>query len=110
MPLESRIQEAPVAHLAGFLVTAELRQLLTRFTVFASDERPADRRIKLHGDIFYHCDNIEAPALGDIRVQFSYAGKSGDTVSGDREGLLNASDEGRSGGGRENLTWSEVGV
>ncbi|KAF0294586.1 Transmembrane protein 43 [Amphibalanus amphitrite] len=88
MPLESRIQEAPVAHLAGFLVTEELRQLLTRFTVFASDERPADRSIKLHGDIFYHCDNIESPAVGDIRVQFAYAGKSGDTVSvvGKQEG------------------------
>ena len=67
--------------MAGFLVTEELRQLLSRFTVFASDERPSDRRIKLHGDIFYNCDNIESPTVGDIRVQFSYAGKSGDTVS-----------------------------
>ena len=75
-----------MAHVAGYLVTDDLRRLLTKFTVFASDERPADRSIKLHGDIFYHCDNIEAPAVGDIRVQFSYAGKSGDTVSWEGEG------------------------
>ncbi|XP_037081278.1 transmembrane protein 43 homolog, partial [Pollicipes pollicipes] len=79
LPLESRVQEAATAYVGAFRVTRELRDLFTRYTIFASDERPADRRIKLHGDIFYHCANIEAPNVGDIRVQFAYAGKAGDT-------------------------------
>ncbi|XP_037091045.1 transmembrane protein 43 homolog [Pollicipes pollicipes] len=88
LPLESRVQEAATAYVGAFRVTRELRDLFTRYTIFASDERPADRRIKLHGDIFYHCANIEAPNVGDIRVQFAYAGKAGDTVSvvGKQEG------------------------
>lgn len=59
----------------------EIKQKFNDWVEVSSDERPERRDVKLHMGIYYHCDDIWNPEVGDIRVQFYYAGASGEPVS-----------------------------
>ena len=50
------------------------------FTAFTSDERPSDPGIKMHAGLYFHAKDVWESDVGDIRVQFSYAGREGEQV------------------------------
>ena len=35
----------------------------------------------MHGGMYYFSDDLFMPQVGDVRVQFYYAGRAGDVVS-----------------------------
>lgn len=69
------------AKLGGFLLGSELRYKFEDFTVFTSDERPSDPTIKMHAGLYFHAESVWKPEVGDIRIQFSYAGHDQDQVT-----------------------------
>ena len=78
--LNSTTVTNPRAKIGGFLLGDELKARFDDFTVFTSDERPASRDIKMHAGLYFHAQNVWKPEVGDVRVQFSYAGHDGDMV------------------------------
>ena len=58
------------------------------FTTFTSDERPSDPGIKMHAGLYFHAKDVWESDVGDIRVQFSYAGREGEQVINSRNIIL----------------------
>lgn len=81
MPLHSNVQISPFVRVNQLIVGWELKQKFNDFIEFTGDERPERRDIKLHMGIYYHCDDVWNPEIGDIRVQFYYCGVNGEPVS-----------------------------
>ena len=66
--------------IGGFLLGKELKSKFDEFTQFTSDERPSDPNIKMHAGLYFHAKDVWESEVGDIRVQFSYAGRDGEQV------------------------------
>eukprot|EP00095_Tigriopus_kingsejongensis_P005652 maker-scaffold209_size256900-snap-gene-0.16 protein:Tk05652 transcript:maker-scaffold209_size256900-snap-gene-0.16-mRNA-1 annotation:"transmembrane protein 43" len=80
-PLNSSIVVNSRARVGGFLLGSELREKFEEYTIFTSDERPQDPSIKMHAGLYLHAENVWKPDVGDIRIQFSYAGHEGDQMT-----------------------------
>lgn len=59
----------------------QLKDRFVDYVEVTSDDRPERRDIKLHLGIYYHCNDVWNPEVGDIRVQFYYAGHMGEMVN-----------------------------
>ena len=75
------MQISPFVRVNQLIVGWELKQKFNDFIEVTGDERPERRDIKLHMGIYYHCDDVWNPEIGDIRVQFYYSGVNGEPVS-----------------------------
>jgi hypothetical protein len=67
--------------LGDFLLGDDLKEKFDDYTVFTSDERPSTNSIKMHAGLYFHAEDVWKPEVGDIRVQFSYAGRAGEQAS-----------------------------
>ncbi|KAF7287188.1 hypothetical protein GWI33_002552 [Rhynchophorus ferrugineus] len=81
MPLQTTTYISPYVRVGPLLLSQELKEKFSDYNEVTSDERPDRRDIKLHLGIYYHCQDVWNPEVGDIRVQFYYAGQAGDPVS-----------------------------
>jgi len=76
-PMEGRIVVADPVRVGTFILTSGLLDKIVNFSPFSGSERPTNPNIKLHAGKYYHSQDVWNPQVGDIRVEFSYAGLSG---------------------------------
>ena len=76
-PLKSTVYTNEEVTVGGFILGPELKAKFNDFVPITSDERPEQRDVKLHAGLYYHCRDVWEPEVGDIRIQFSYAGHAG---------------------------------
>lgn len=81
-PVNSSLSQNPSVRIGNFLLGHELKNMFNTYTPFTSDQRPdSSANIKMHAGLYFHAKNVWQPDIGDVRVQFSYAGKHGETVT-----------------------------
>ncbi|KAL9701928.1 hypothetical protein quinque_005369 [Culex quinquefasciatus] len=76
-PLDSKVYVSERVYLGQYELSDELKRKFNTFVEVTSDTRPEDPSVKLHTGIYYHCNDIWNPEIGDIRIQFYYAGLEG---------------------------------
>ncbi|VEN60859.1 unnamed protein product [Callosobruchus maculatus] len=81
IPLPTVTYIAPVVRVGALLIGRQIKEKFDDWVEVTSDERPERHDVKLHMGIYYHCDDIWNPQVGDIRVQFYYAGAAGESVT-----------------------------
>ena len=87
-PIESRIQIADHVHIGHIELGSSIKDKFTQFIELTADSRPEDPSVKLHSGLYYHCMDMWNPELGDIRIQFSFAGLEGEMVMSDISVIL----------------------
>lgn len=80
-PLESKLYVSEGARVGEYYISQEYKDTLKDFVQITSDERPENRNIKMHFGLYYHSDNVWKPDIGDVRVQFAYAGLHEEPIS-----------------------------
>ena len=81
IPIESKIRTSREVHLGKFKLGAELKEKFNNFIQFTSGERPDNQDTKMHMGLYYHASDIWNPSVGDLRIQFSFAGPADSFVS-----------------------------
>lgn len=80
-PIDGRIQIADHVNIGYYELGDEVKKKITQFTELTSDSRPDDPSVKLHSGLYYHCNDMWNPEVGDLRIQFTFAGLEGTKVS-----------------------------
>lgn len=81
IPLKSYVHVSPLVKIGHLTLGDDIKDKFNDFIEVTSGERPAGNEVKLHMGIYYHCDDVWNPEVGDIRVQFYYAGVAKEMVS-----------------------------
>lgn len=81
IPVESTIRVAETVSVGVYRLAGELKEEFNDFTPFSGDEQPSEGEVKLHGGMYYLTKDIYNPDIGDLRIQFYFAGKAGEMVS-----------------------------
>ncbi|KAF5304496.1 hypothetical protein FQA39_LY09692, partial [Lamprigera yunnana] len=79
--IKNQIQISPLVRVGQFILGSDLKDKFKNYIEVTGDERPERKDIKLHSGLYYHCNDVWNPEVGDIRVQFYYAGINGESVS-----------------------------
>lgn len=79
-PMDTKIYVSERVHIGQYELGDALKDRFKKFIDITSDTRPEDPSVKLHSGLYYHCNDIWNPEIGDIRIQFSYAGLEGSRV------------------------------
>lgn len=80
LPIKNRVQIAPHVHIGNTELSKAVKAEINNFIEITSDTRPDDGAIKLHSGLYYHCNDVFNPEIGDIRLQFTTAGIEGNYV------------------------------
>lgn len=80
-PIKNRVHIAPHVHIGKFELGKEGKSEINNYIEITSDTRPEDPSIKMHLGMYYYCDDVFNPQVGDIRLQFLTAGIEGNYVS-----------------------------
>ncbi|GJQ82190.1 hypothetical protein Trydic_g6018 [Trypoxylus dichotomus] len=81
IPLKTYVYVSPIAKVGQLKLGTDIKNKFNDYIEVTGDQRPDRRDIKLHLGIYYHCDDVWNPQVGDIRVQFYYAGVNGEPVT-----------------------------
>lgn len=79
-PIRNRIQIANNVMMGTFKLSDAVKTEISNFIDITSDTRPEDPSIKLHSGLYYHCNDVFNPEIGDIRLKFQTAGVEGSFV------------------------------
>lgn len=79
-PIKNRVQTANHVLIADYELGAAAKAEITNYIEITSDTRPEDPAIKMHSGLYYHCNDVFNPEVGDIRLQFLTAGIEGNFV------------------------------
>lgn len=79
-PIRNRIQIANNVWIGTFKLSDAVKVEIQNYIEITSDTRPEDPSIKLHSGLYYHCNDVFNPEIGDIRLQFLTAGIEGNFV------------------------------
>lgn len=80
-PIKNRVQMAARVLIGNVELGDEAKSKIDNYIEITSDTRPDDASIKLHSGLYYHCNDVFNPEIGDIRLQFLTAGIEGNFVS-----------------------------
>lgn len=80
-PIKNRLQIANRALIGSYDLGLKAKAEISNFIEVTSDTRPDDPAIKMHSGLYYHCNDVFNPEIGDIRLQFLTAGIEGNFVS-----------------------------
>lgn len=80
-PIKNHIQVARHAYIGKYELGKAAKNEINDFIEITSDTRPEDPAIKLHSGLYYHCNDVFSPEIGDIRLQFLTAGIEENFVS-----------------------------
>lgn len=81
LPIKNRIQIAAHVNIGNFELGMAAKSEIKNFIDITSDTRPDDPSVKLHSGLYYHCNDVFNPEIGDVRIQFTTAGIEGNYVS-----------------------------
>lgn len=82
MPVHSYTREADSVQVGAFTLSKGLVGKINEFQPLSPREVPLGKTMYLHNGMFYHAMDPFHPRVGDVRVQFSYAGLSGKPGTG----------------------------
>lgn len=82
MPVQSYTKEADSVRVGVFSLSKGLIGKIDAFQPLSPQEVPQGKMMKIHNGMFYHSMDPFYHRVGDVRVQFSYAGLSGKPGSG----------------------------
>lgn len=80
-PIKTHVQTAAHVYVGKFELGEAAKKEITDYIEVTSDTRPDDPAIKLHSGLYYHCNDVFNPEIGDIRLRFLTAGIEGNFVS-----------------------------
>ncbi|ODN04077.1 Transmembrane protein [Orchesella cincta] len=81
IPVSSQILMNPYVYIGKFALGKEFKDKFKTFIQFTGGERPESLDIKMHMGLYYHSSDLWNPSVGDLRIQFSFAGPTGSFVS-----------------------------